>query len=71
MHLSDASSSAVWRKSVRSGANYGCVETARLSAARIGVRDSKNVAASPVLSFAPVEWRSFIGDVKSGRLDLA
>jgi hypothetical protein len=71
MHPSDASSDVAWRKSVRSGANYGCVETARLSAERIGVRDSKNVALSPVLSFAPGAWRVFVGEVKSGRLDLA
>jgi hypothetical protein len=70
MRPSDAGSGAVWRKSVRSGANYGCVETARLSAERIGVRDSKNVTASPVLSFTPGEWRSFVGEVKAGRLDL-
>src|SRR5436190_22153215 len=51
MHPSDAysgaassvTSDAVWRKSVRSGSNYGCVETARLSAEHIGVRDSKDV----------------------------
>ena len=70
MHPSDADCRAVWRKSVRSGSNYGCVETARLSAERIGVRDSKDVAASPVLSFAPSAWRVFVGEVKAGKLDV-
>jgi hypothetical protein len=71
MPSSDAGSGAQWRKSVRSGANYGCVETARLSVERIGVRDSKDVLASPVLSFGPGAWRAFVGEVKAGRLDLA
>jgi hypothetical protein len=70
MRPSDAGAGAVWRKSVRSGSNYGCVETARLSAERIGVRDSKDVAASPVLSFSSNAWRSFVGEVKAGSLDV-
>jgi Domain of unknown function (DUF397) len=61
-----------WRKSVRSGANMGCVETARLSARSVvGVRDSKNIATSPVLTFTQSEWRGFVGSVKSGNLDLS
>lgn len=63
-------SSALWRKSARCGANAGCVETARLSTAYIGVRDSKNVATSPVLSFTPVEWTSFIQEIRQGTFDL-
>lgn len=53
-----------WRKSVRSGANLGCVETARLSAGTVGVRDSKNVATSPVLRFGQAAFRQFIAGVK-------
>jgi hypothetical protein len=56
---------------VHSGANAGCVEVARLSVRHVGVRDSKDVATSPVLSFEPQEWRSFLGTVKKGRLDLS
>jgi hypothetical protein len=44
---------------------------ARVVATDIGVRDSKDVTGSPVLSFRQEEWRSFLGTVKSGRLDLA
>ena len=64
-------STPAWRKSVHSGANAGCVEVARLSVRHIGVRDSKDVTASPVLSFEPQEWSSFLGTVKKGRLDLS
>lgn len=63
-------SSAAWRKSTYSGPSNGCVEVARVAAAHVGVRDSKDVAASPVLRFGPQEWRSFLGTVKTGRLDL-
>jgi hypothetical protein len=64
-------SSATWRKSTYSGPSTGCVEVARVAAAAIGVRDSKDVATSPVLRFDSREWRSFLGTVKTGRLDLA
>ncbi|HEY7483296.1 MAG TPA: DUF397 domain-containing protein [Streptosporangiaceae bacterium] len=59
-----------WRKSVHSGANAGCVEVARLTGKRVGVRDSKDRAGSPVLSFRPREWQSFLGTVKTGDLDM-
>lgn len=67
----DEGSFAPWRKSARCGANAGCVETARLSTEHIGVRDSKNVVASPVLSFTPTEWMSFVRDIRQGRFDLS
>lgn len=54
--------STAWRKSSRSGANYGCVETARI-AEHIGVRDSKN-PGGPVLSFTRTEWAAFTAEVK-------
>ena len=60
-----------WRKSVRSGANLGCVETARLATRNIGVRDSKNIVTSPVLAFTQREWKGFVGSVKNGNLDLS
>jgi hypothetical protein len=70
MKTGDASMPS-WRKSVRCGANTGCVEIARLSADDIGVRDSKDVAASPVLAFASTVWESFLDGVKVGRFDLS
>ncbi|MCW2937863.1 MAG: hypothetical protein JWN00_848 [Actinomycetia bacterium] len=60
-----------WRKSTRSGQSLGCVETARLPAQRVGVRDSKNIATSPTLAFTGQEWKSFLGVAKSGELDLS
>jgi hypothetical protein len=60
-------SGAAWRKSSRSG-DYGdqtnCVEVAELPG-RVAMRDSKD-PAGPVLAFTPVEWRVFLGDVRSG-----
>jgi hypothetical protein len=70
MNPGDDASTSMWRKSARCGANAGCVEVARLTGKNVGVRDSKIVATSPVLSFSPREWRSFVGTVKTGRLDL-
>jgi uncharacterized protein DUF397 len=65
-------SPATWRKSTYSGPSNGCVEVARVATAGagIGIRDSKDVAGSPVLRFKSEEWRSFLGNIKSGRLDL-
>jgi hypothetical protein len=70
MNPGDDASTDQWRKSARCGANAGCVEVARLTGRHVGVRDSKIVATSPVLSFGPQEWRTFLGAVKTGRLDL-
>jgi hypothetical protein len=63
--LSVNPSGASWRKSSYSVANGDCVETTRLANGHIGVRDSKN-AENLVLSFTPVEWRAFVGEVKYG-----
>ncbi|MFC4586852.1 DUF397 domain-containing protein [Sphaerisporangium corydalis] len=57
-----------WYKSSYSGGNGGsCVEVAGLAEGRIAVRDSKNLAG-PILAVASVQWRTFIGGVKEGRL---
>jgi hypothetical protein len=41
------------------GANEACVEV-RITDVAVGVRDSKN-AAGPAFSFAPADWRAFVG----------
>ena len=52
---------AAWRKSSYSMSNGHCVEVARLSDGRIGVRDSKAAAADgPVLRFEPTAWAAFL-----------
>ncbi|GAA3417866.1 DUF397 domain-containing protein [Streptosporangium vulgare] len=62
-------SAAVWQKSSRSGSNGGqCVEVAANLPGVVAVRDSKN-PNGPKLLFAPAEWKSFIGGVKTGEFD--
>lgn len=62
-----------WRKSARCGPDNGCVELARLNidaSGQIGVRDSKNISASPVLSFERDVWAGFTLRIKAGSYDL-
>ncbi|GAA2432314.1 DUF397 domain-containing protein [Actinomadura vinacea] len=60
----------LWRKSSYSIGNGGeCVEVAA-DEALVLARDSKD-PDGPMLGFAPGTWRTFIGAVKSGRLDLS
>jgi hypothetical protein len=56
-----------WRKSTYSAYNGNCVEVADLGADRIGVRDSKAGAGSPVLQFSPAAWAAFLVSIKDGR----
>lgn len=60
-------STARWRKSSRSGANYGCVETRR-TLGRIYVRDSKD-RHGPVLELRPAVFAAFLIAVVGGRHD--
>jgi hypothetical protein len=52
--------SAIWRKSTRSG-NGGstCVEVAKNLPGVVGVRDSKD-QQGPALAFSPDAWRAFV-----------
>jgi len=66
-HFPQSPDLAQWRKSSYSGYNGNCVEVADLGAGRIGVRDSKAGASSPVLQFTRADWAAFLGTVKDDR----
>lgn len=58
-------SGAIWRKSTRSGGDYGqCVELAVLPHV-VGVRDSRD-PAGPVLEFSRREVAALIENIKAG-----
>jgi hypothetical protein len=46
-----------------------CVEVA-LTKGVIGIRDSKDRGAGPVLAFTEAEWSSFLAGAKRGEFDL-
>ena len=52
-----------WRKSSYSNPSGNCVETARLPAERVAVRDSKR--PGPVLIFSCAEWAAFLAAVRA------
>lgn len=58
-----------WHKSSFSSYNGSCFEVSRLSPDRIGVRDTKDNGAGPVLVFTSAEWSAFIAGAKSGQFD--
>jgi hypothetical protein len=59
-------STALWRKSARSG-SYGCVEVAFVGD-QVAMRDSKDRDGA-VLVFTTAEWRALLGGIRSGALD--
>jgi Domain of unknown function (DUF397) len=56
---------ATWRKSSWSTYNGNCVEVASLRSDLIGVRDTKDAGAGPVLLFSGQAWRSFVTSIKN------
>lgn len=60
--------SATFRKSTDS-ATVGCVEVG-FADGTIGVRDSKDRGAGPVLAFDQHEWECFLAGAKRGEFDL-
>ncbi len=63
-------SGAEWFKSSRSSSQKECVEVAHLTENMVGVRDSKN-PTGPALVFAPAEWDTFTGHLRSGAFDIS
>ena len=59
-------STAVWRRSSRSGATSNCVEMA-VAGSAVGVRDSKD-PDGPVLVLPATAWTHFVTAISSGRL---
>ena len=49
--------------------NGSCIEVSRLLPDRIGVRDTKDNGAGPVLIFTGAEWAAFIAGAKEGQFD--
>ena len=55
-----------WRKSSYSNPSGNCVETARLPAGRVAVRDSKR--PGPVLIFTHGDWAAFLAAVRAATI---
>jgi hypothetical protein len=53
-----------WRKSSHSGANSDCVEVGHSVEGTIGVRDTKQHSAGPILEFSHEEWASFLQSIR-------
>lgn len=66
--MSPAPGRVRWRKSSHSERQNNCVEVAT-AAGRIGLRDSKLGAASPILTFTKPEWAAFLAGVKENEFD--
>jgi predicted secreted Zn-dependent protease len=61
-------SKAKWRKAIASG-DGGCVEVAYVDGV-IGVRDTKDNGAGPVLAFTQHEWTAFLAGAQAGEFQL-
>ncbi|MGW0068310.1 DUF397 domain-containing protein [Streptosporangium sandarakinum] len=66
--LIDELEAAIWRKSTLSGPDGGnCVEVAKFSDGRRGIRDSKNPTGAALI-FSFEGWKKFIEITKSREL---
>ncbi|MGH3931181.1 MAG: DUF397 domain-containing protein [Pseudonocardiaceae bacterium] len=61
-------SSARWRKSSHSNADYECVEVADLASEHRAVRDSKH-PTGPALLVPPAEWAAFTTGIQHGEFN--
>ena len=59
-----------WHKARASGNGNGCVEVAIKGdgSGAIGVRDTKQNRRGPVLEYRQDSWRSFVADVRDGKI---
>ncbi|MFG2145853.1 DUF397 domain-containing protein [Streptomyces sp. NPDC048696] len=65
-HIPDSSALGVaWIKSSYSGGNSDCVETARLNAALLAIRDSKR-PTGPALVFGRAAIQDFVDGIRGG-----
>lgn len=60
---------AVWRKSRRSGSEGSCVEVATNLDGVVGIRDTKDQGAGPVLTVPRAGWAAFVAATRAGRFD--
>lgn len=60
---------AAWRTSTRSGSEGNCVEVATNLAGVVGIRDTKDRGAGPVLAVPRAGWATFIAATRAGRFD--
>lgn len=58
-------SSARWRKTNHSNADYNCVEVADLDCGRHAIRDSKH-PTGPALLATPSQWAAFTAGIRGG-----
>lgn len=56
-----------WRTSAYSNGQNGCVEATFADPAAVGVRDTKDQGAGPVLAVDPAAWAQFVAEVAEGR----
>ena len=58
---------ADWRTSTYSNEQSGWVEVSVANPAAVGVRDTKDRGAGPVLTVDPARWAQFVAEVAEGR----
>lgn len=62
---------ARWRKSSYSQGQNTCLEITDTVPGRVGIRDSKLGAASPILTVTTAEWRTLLAAIRGGEFDAA